>query len=131
MKLESIEDFKNYTKDGQTIYAVGTGNNARRVASEDRVCEFTVGKITRKYVELMRYNDFKDYLPRTGATADAVNSGYGGNAGYKFFTCKDEILHMDKINKFRSEICEKFRYSCKGLSDSQVERIHDIIMEEV
>jgi len=81
-----IKDFKGLEK----VYAIPTGNNARR-NKEHSV--FTVHGIGRKYVELsIGDREFvQKYCPKTGATSDAISSGHGGNAGYIFFPSEKDM----------------------------------------
>lgn len=94
--LSTIEDFKPLV--GKLVYAKSTGNNVRY----GRAKVMMVTAVKRKYVEL----DGVSFCPKTGATQDAINSGYGCNAGYKFFADKESIDKYEQDINVRKQLKE-------------------------
>lgn len=122
-RLESIDKFKEL--DGSTIYAIPTGNEARGWNGEP--IEFTVIKFGRKYVTLKRYHE-DNYLPSSGATQSAINSGYGNNSGYKFFSSLDDLNQHQHRAELASSVGKKCRYfSFSTLSADELNTINSIL----
>jgi hypothetical protein len=117
----------DFTKEdiGKTIYAIGTGNNARRGGV--KIEEFKIVSIKRIYVELeTTYGTKQMYHKESGASQQSINSGYGGNSGYRFFRTIEEIKKQEVVNKMKQEIIEFFRYSFE-LDNESIFKIHSLI----
>lgn len=126
MRLQTIEDFKG--REGQTIYAKPTGNNAR-YHEAGTIVEFTVVKVKRKYITLSQGRE-DDYCPSNGATASEIKSGYGSNAGYSFYSDKESIQKEAEVASKLKDIRGVFgHYGKVRLTDDQIERMWDIIKE--
>ena len=120
----------NFEKEdiGKIIYAVGTGNNARR--SGAKIKEFKVVSIKRVYVELeTTYGTKQMYHKESGASQQSINSRYGGNEGYEFFRTMEEIKEQEVVNKMKQELIEFFRYSFV-LDDESIFKIYSLIKQE-
>lgn len=121
--LDSIDKFKGI--EGCPIYAIPTGNGARGWNGEP--IEFTVIKVGRKYVTLKRYHE-DSYLPSSGATQSAINSGYGNNSGYKFFSSLDDLNQRQHRAELASSVGKKCRYfSFSSLSIDELNTIDSIL----
>lgn len=114
---------------GKSVYGIGTGNNARNGV----VC-FNVIKVGRKYVELCRDGAHCaiKYDPTTGATAESIRSGYGGNGGYRFFNSMSDINDYTDLEKKKNEI---FNAMCKrdawqDLTPDRINQIHAVIFPD-
>ena len=106
--------------EGKIIYGLGFGNNMSTPT------EFEVVKVNRKYVKMNRYGRPDNYHPETGATQEAINSGYGSNSGYKFFDSLADIgRYNDNRNKIR-DIRSYFDYS-PDLTHAEIDIVHGII----
>ena len=129
MQLTTIEDFKSIPL-GTEIYAIPTGNNARRWDGE--YITFKLTSVKRKYIGLTRYSREAMYVPSSGATKQEVSSGYGNNAGYKFFGSEDSIARYVEISKKRGELTSTtVQLGFVGrLTDEQVLKILDILEEK-
>lgn len=126
MQLKTINDFKTLPL-GAEIYAIPTGNNARRW--DGKCVMFKLTSVKRKYVGLTRYNLETMYDPLSGASQQEVSSGYGNNAGYKFFGSESTTDEYLTLSKKRDKLGSLVRqYSFVGsLSDDQVSKILDIM----
>jgi hypothetical protein len=119
--------------EGNIIYAIPTGNNARRFKKDSIPITFIVKKVKRKYVDLARlYDDGIESRvvashPTTGATQQMINSGHGGNAGYMFFKTMDDISEYMLENQMRKDIYEFFMSRSFELDFYDIEAIHNII----
>lgn len=125
-KLITIAQFKEYV--GKTIFAVPTGNNARR-NDKDYIEKFDVISCGRKYVQLQckNWGSPNNYCPEKGASQSQINSGYGLNAGYKFYSDLESIEKEREVAQKLSEIKETFRgWGNCYLNDKQIEQIHEI-----
>lgn len=78
---------------GKKVYAIPTGNNARRGIERQEIVEFDVVGFGRKYARVMRYGRECGICPKTGAWQESVSSGYGGNAGYVFFESPGDVVN--------------------------------------
>ena len=125
-----------FTKEkiGREIYAISTGNNAR--GAGDKITTFKVMSVGRVYVGLSRVcadgiaGDEVKYAPENGATQKAINSGYAGNAGYRFFDTLDDLADYRHVQELRKSLDEKLRYfRASKLNKSQLERINSILSE--
>ena len=122
--------------EGNIIYALPTGNNARRLPKDHDPIKFMVKKVKRKYVDLVRvYDDGTEVdigpvHPRTGATQHMINAGYGGNAGYMFFKSKYDIFKHSVEVKMRKDITEFFKLINFKLNYEDIEKIHNIIEDK-
>ena len=122
MKLQTIEDFKG--REGQTIYAKPTGNNARRHKA-GTIVEFTVVKVKRKNVTLSQGG-------RVDVDYDANGTTKGdSNAGYLFYSDKESIQKEAEVASKLKDIRGVFgHYGRVRLTDDQIERIWGIIKED-
>ena len=125
-----------FTKEmiGREIYAIPTGNNAR--GAGDRVATFKVASVGRVYVGLSQvYVDGtvgheNKYATENGSTQKAINSGYAGNAGYRFFETLDDLADYRHLQELRKSLDEKLRhFRASKLNKSQLERINSILAE--
>lgn len=123
-----------FTKEheGKTIYAIPTGNNARRWGSgdSDESTRFAVIKVKRKYVEMMQegYRRTENYCPETGATQSSINSGYGGNSGWNFFETLADIDRHKELNKKRKCIGDYFDWRNRSdWPDELIDKVYDLI----
>ena len=124
-----------FTKEmiGKEIYAIPTGNNAR--GAGDKIFTFKVMSVGRVYVGLsIVYDGFigneNKYCPQGGATQKAINSGYAGNSGYKFFESLDELADYRHTLELRDSFDKKLRnIRSSQLSKSQLERMNEILSE--
>lgn len=120
--------------EGKTIYAVPTGNNARRWG-RDEPARFVVVKVKRKYVELMRdgYGRTDNYCPETGATQSAINAGYGGNSGWRFYESLEEIKQERELKDKLSKINRVFSLlDVNGKIEQRIiNEVYDIIEKEL
>lgn len=94
MRIEVTKEFV-----GKTIFAIPTGNNARRGKERQGIEEFEVIRFARKYMTVKRVNGYQEtsMCPKTGATQEAIRTGYSGNAGYIFFESKASAeLYQDE-----------------------------------
>lgn len=123
--------------EGKTIYAVPTGNYARRwgASDQDEPSRFVVVKVKRKYVELMQegYRGTDNYCPDTGSTQSAINTGYAGNSGWRFYESLEEIererelrIKLKRVRSFfeRTSIREEF-------DANVINEVYDIIEKEL
>ena len=100
-------------KVGQIIIGKPTGNNARY----NKECkEFEVVKIKRKYVDLRTGFGYgaghvESYSIKNGSTQSMITSGYGGNAGYRFFKSMEAYQEYEQKSSRASFISDKLRYS--------------------
>ena len=84
---------------GKKVYAIPTGNNARRGVVRQQIVEFDVVGFGRKYAKVIRYGRECGICPKTGAWQESVASGYGGNAGYVFFESPDDaVCYQDECD---------------------------------
>lgn len=115
--------------EGKDIFAIGTGNNARR--EKGKIIEFHVVKVKIKYAELQEgiYRNIDNYCIETGATQSAINSGYSGNAGYKFFEDKEEIAKYFENIEMNKQIREFIGYH-KDFPFHKSTRILSILKED-
>jgi hypothetical protein len=119
--------------EGNIIYAIPTGNNARRFKKDSKPIEFIVKKVKRKYVDLARIRDdgtegiVAAFHPTTGATQQMINSGHGGNAGYLFFKTIDDISKHLLENEMRKDIYDFFKSRSFELDFDDIEAIYNII----
>ncbi len=123
-----MEITKDY--EGRLIYALPTGNHARR-GRDQEIITFEVVKVKRKYVDLRRegwkYTDA--YCLETGATQQAINSGYAYNAGYMFFPSLEAIEEYKRVSVLKGDIREwssGFNVT-KNLTTEQIEGIWEIL----
>ena len=117
--------------EGKTIFAVPTGNNARR--GNDSIVEFEVVKVKRKYVELRRTGrtSSDNYCKKRGATQSSVAAGYGNKAGYRFYESKEEIERYRELNNKYEEIRKIFSIynsMSSNVSDDMIDKIYDVLM---
>jgi hypothetical protein len=95
------------TKDhiGKIVYGYPTGNNARRGVDKQVLVEFSVVGFGRKYAKIFRNGGNLELSidPHTGATQEAISSGYGGNAGYMFFESESDCDEYLKIRDSRKK----------------------------
>lgn len=125
MILDNIEKFKPLV--GKNIYAKPTGNNARRTTNE-RIDQFTVESVARKYVKLNSGYSSDNYCPQTGATQKAINSDYVGNAGYIFFDSKESIDYYNRLQNLRSKVeIAARRFSYAKLSEGDLNDMAKIL----
>ena len=117
--------------EGRTVYALPTGNNARRRGTDEPV-QFHVESVSRRYAHLTRegwkYSD--KYDRETGATESCVRAGYGSNAGYLFFESLDDIAQYRRQLEIEEDVRKFFEWSNfwdRKLSADQLEQIHRII----
>lgn len=113
------------TKDhvGKTVYGYPTGNNARRGVDKQDLVEFSVVGFGRKYANVLRSGGCFEVSidPKSGATQQAVSSGYGGNAGYIFFESQSDCDNYIKKRDARNKVVSMINYSTIGaLSDELV-----------
>jgi len=89
---------------GKTIYAIPTGNAARGWDGEPKT--FEVVSIGRKYFTLRRGRGTREesYSPTSGATQTAINIGYGGNSGYKFYHSVEALQMAQEEASLRDEL---------------------------
>lgn len=122
-------------KPGQIIYGQPTGNNARY----DRgLQKFRVESVGRKYMKLCaEYSDgsfstYTDsYCPESGATQKDINSGYGGNSGYKWYLSEDEY-QVDVEHKNMLDRCQEFfrwNVNIKSIGQDDLKQIDDILQK--
>lgn len=84
---------------GKKVYAIPTGNNARRGVERQDIVEFDVVWFGRKYARVIRYGRECGICPKTGAWHESIASGYGGNAGYVFFESpSDAVDYQDECD---------------------------------
>ena len=84
---------------GKKVYAIPTGNNARRGVDRQEIVEFDVVGFGRKYARVIRYGRECGICPKTGAWQESIASGYGGNAGYVFFeSTSDAVDYQDELD---------------------------------
>ena len=133
-----------FTKEmiGKLIYAIPTGNNARRGVKEQDVETFKVKGIGKVYITLCRVdsdgNEWASdkYHPETGAIQSARNAGYGGNAGYRFYESLEVIQEERLVKELGKEILTKMTTGWsnneirKDLSLDQLTRIMKILDEQ-
>lgn len=119
-----IKDFKV----GEKIYAIPTGNNARRGGS--RLVTFGVVKVKRKYVDLAHKGGslVDSYCPETGATQSAIRAGFSG-AGYIFFPSLEAHATYIEGNNMRAMIARHltYPYDLRRISGDDLRTIHRII----
>lgn len=89
--MSSIEITKEHV--GKKVYAIPTGNNARRGVERQEIVEFDVVGFGRKYAKVMLYSRECGICPKTGAWQESASRGYGGNAGYVFFESPDDAIN--------------------------------------
>lgn len=132
MRLETIDQFKPLV--GKVICAIPTGNNARH--NKDTITEFKVLSVKRKYVSLASiYDDIEgradNYSPKSGATQDAINSGFGGNSGYIFFDTKEAVTaykeHNENISKIKKLTSYSYGSILNDLSNDDALLILDVL----
>lgn len=115
--------------EGQKIYAVPTGNNARYTKG---LVEGVVEKVGRKYATI-RLGILADrYCPKTGATESAIRSGHGLNGGFIFFSSKKEYQEWEYRNTVVSNICGMVRHldlnrRLRELSESDLRAVESIL----
>lgn len=114
---------------GKTIYAIPTGNNARRGIKNQDPQPFEVVSVARKYAKLKNPSGYTDdYDCEIGATKQAVQSGYSGNSGYMWFASLIEVEELNERNRLQDDISAAFRYGPpRHLSFDQVKKIHSIL----
>lgn len=125
-----------FTKEmiGKEIYAIPTGNNARGV-NPDKIVTFKVTSVGRTYVGLQVIMDGRSggedkYHSANGATQKSINSGYSGNAGYRFFESLDALADYRHLQDLAKSLNEKLKYlRVSKLSKNQIERINQILSE--
>ena len=84
---------------GKKVYAIQTGNNARRGVDRQEIVEFDVVGFGRKYAMVISYGRECGICPKTGAWQESIASGYGGNAGYVFFESpSDAVDYQDELD---------------------------------
>lgn len=116
--------------EGKVIYAIPTGNNARR---GNRIVQFKVKKVKRKYIELAIMFDGEEsrivdnYCPDSGSTQSAISTGYGGNAGYRFFIEEESAKNFIERNKLSEKIIEYIRENRRSLTLEKCRKIKDIL----
>jgi hypothetical protein len=113
------------TKDhiGKTVYGYPTGNNARRGVDKQELTEFSVVGFGRKYAKVLIGGMSFDVSidPTSGATQQAISSGYGGNAGYIFFESQSDCDNYIKTRDARNKVVSMINHSTIGaLSDELV-----------
>ena len=128
--MKRIEITKEY--EGKVVYGVPTGNNVVRGPNRSKPVEFLVIKRKTKYVELQRAGcEVLNYDPVTGATQSAINSGYGGRAGYEFYASLEDIENryelMDKRRKIRDLWNDR---KLQDLSAVELDTILNILSKE-
>lgn len=114
------------TKDhvGKVVFGYPTGNNARRGVEKQELKQFEVVGFGRKYARVMLYGYETSVHPKTGATQNSINQGFGGNAGYMFFECQCDADDYLKAADFRRKVaCKLSHSSISLLSDSLVREI--------
>lgn len=130
----SRETIMDKSLEGKMIYAIPTGNNGRR---SDRILVFKVVKVKRKFIELDRFYNNKattfteNYCPDTGATQKQIASGYGGNAGYKFFRLEEEANEHIEHSELSHKISAYIRENRRKLTLEQCRKIDAIIGGDV
>lgn len=122
-----IKDFKGLEK----VYAIPTGNNARR--SKDHSV-FDVHGIGRKYVELSigEHGFVQKFCPTTGATVDAIRSGHGGIAGFIFFASEKDMNDWQKKRQRHLAVKDFCRsvggIGCRAKSDKLIDALYDLLV---
>ena len=126
-----------FTKEleGATIIGLPTGNNARMRGTTEPI-KFEVVKVKRKYVEMKRGGSIitDNYCPKSGATQSAINSGFGGNAGYRFFRDMKEYKHWEMRQTYVKNIEKMARDFGLGrkldnLNDSDLKTVENILLK--
>lgn len=122
MKIEVTKEFV-----GKTIFAIPVGNNASRGKERQDIVEFNVVGFARKYmtVALVGSKWEISMCPKTGATQDAIRSGYTTNSGYIFFASKDDsekYLNDCALRNKASKLLSNFNATSK-LSIETIELI--------
>jgi len=119
---------------GKEIWGRTTGNNARNA---DMIVRFKVLDVKRKYFTLMRYYDIKSdtrsdvdtYCPKTGATKQQVQAGYGLNAGYDFYsTLKEASADIEKSEQLA--VILEHSHKLSQLSPEKIQIIFDVVNGE-
>lgn len=116
------------TKDhiGKIVYGYPTGNNARRGVKVQAPTEFKVVGFGRKYAKVIRAgSNYESSIdPTTGASQQAVSSGYGVNAGYMFFLTMESLEEYIRADELRRDVASALNFSSIGkLSDDLVVEI--------
>lgn len=120
------------TKDsvGKIVFALPTGNNAKRGKERQDIERFEVISFARKYMTVKRVNGYQEITmcPKTGATQEAIRTGYGGNSGYIFFASYEDAENFQLESELRSKA---FRLLSNFNSTSRlsIETISKIIEE--
>lgn len=126
-----------FTKDleGKIVLAIPTGNNARWKSSNEPI-EMEVVKVKRKYVEMRRADGglSENYCPKTGATQQAINSGYGNNAGYRFFENRKEYQAWEYRTTLISNVAKmvrdfNFANRLADLNDNDLGQLEKILLK--
>lgn len=121
--MSRIEITKEHV--GKKVYAIPTGNNARRGVERQGIVEFDVVGFGRKYAKVMQYNRECGICPKSGAWQESVSSGYTNNAGYVFFESIDDAVNYQDECALRlkaSRLLSGFGVSSK-LSIGLIEQI--------
>lgn len=125
MRIEVTKEFV-----GKTIFAIPTGNNARRGKERQDIEQFEVISFARKYMTVKRVNGYQEIsmCPKTGATQESIRAGYGGNSGYIFFTSYEDAENFQLESELRSK-AYKLLSNFNSTSKLSIETIHKIIEE--
>lgn len=125
MRIEVTKEFV-----GKTIFAIPTGNNAKRGKERQDIEEFEVISFARKYMTVKRVNGYQEIsmCPKTGATQEAIRTGYGGNAGYFFFASYKDAENFQLEAELRSK-AYKLLSNFNSTSKLSIDTIHKIIEE--
>ncbi|HIF6165118.1 MULTISPECIES: hypothetical protein [Vibrio harveyi group] len=114
---------------GKVIYGIPTGNNRPRNKKE-KIVKFNVLSVARKYMTLVRVGSSDctaDKYNIKGATQSAINSGYGGNAGYMFFDSLANLEQHKKAALERTFLRETFGGFGTPFSDDVIIRIAEVV----
>lgn len=125
MRIEVTKEFV-----GKTIFALPTGNNAKRGKERQDIEQFEVISFARKYMTAKRVNGYQEIsmCPKTGATQEAIRTGYGGNSGYIFFASYEDAENFQLESELRSK-AYRLLSSFNSTSKLSLETIHKIVEE--
>lgn len=124
--MRPIEITKEHV--GRAVFAIPTGNNARRGVSQQELVRFEVVGFGRKYAKVLQYGREVAICPRTGALQESIRSGFGNNSGYIFFNSKDDATLYQQDTKMRQEANALLR-SYNAISRLSMATVQRIITE--